>query len=44
MQVQKTNSQSITRLSIHLVWRTKYRYKVLQGDIQIRCRTLLIEI
>ena len=31
-------------LSAHIVWVTKYRYPVLQGDIQKRCRELLIQI
>jgi len=33
-----------TRLTCHIVWSTKYRYEVLVGDIQIRCRSLLIQI
>ena len=37
-------SHSITRLSVHLVWVTKYRYHVLKGDVQKRCRELLIQI
>ena len=37
-------SHSISNLSLHLVWVTKYRYKVLQGDIKKRCRDLLIQI
>lgn len=41
---QRTNSHSVTLLTAHLVWATKYRYKVLQGDIQIRCRSILIQI
>ncbi len=31
-------------LTVHLVWSTKYRYAVLQGDIKIRCRSILIKI
>jgi putative transposase len=31
-------------LTVHLVWVTKYRYKVLTGDIQKRCRELLIQV
>jgi putative transposase len=27
-----------------LVWITKYRYEVLKGDIQLRCRELIIQI
>lgn len=44
MGIQRTNGHTVSRLSVHLVWATKYRYSVLQGDIQIRCRTLLIQI
>lgn len=33
-----------TRLSVHIVWVTKYRYSVLQGDIQKRCRDLVRQI
>src|SRR5919205_1674151 len=28
----------------HLVWVTKYRYHVLEGDIKVRCRDLLMQI
>ncbi|MCK5681437.1 IS200/IS605 family transposase [bacterium] len=35
---------TVTRLTVHLVWVTKYRYKVLSGDIQKRCRELLIQV
>jgi len=38
------NSHSVTRLSVHLVWITKYRYHVLVGDIQARCRDLIIQV
>jgi len=31
-------------MTVHLVWVTKYRYPVLQGDIQQRCRTLIMQI
>ena len=44
MAEQRTNGHSVSRLTAHLVWSTKYRYKVLKGDIQIRCRSLLIQI
>ena len=36
-------SHTVTRLTCHIVWVTKYRYQVLQGDIQHRCRSLLIQ-
>lgn len=28
-------------LHVHIVWSTKFRYSVLKGDIQVRCRDLL---
>ena len=44
MAEQRTNGHSVSRLTAHIVWSTKYRYSVLEGDIQIRCRRLLIQI
>ncbi len=44
MSNYRRNSHSISNLSCHIVWATKYRYHVLQGDIQKRCRDLLIQI
>ena len=41
MQNIRKGSHSIHQLHIHLVWSTKYRYDVLRGDIQIRCRDLI---
>ena len=35
---------TVTRLIAHLVWATKYRYEVLNGDIKKRCRELLIQV
>src|SRR5680860_987303 len=40
----RSNGHTVSRLSVHVVWSTKYRYSVLKGDTQIRCRTLLIQI
>ena len=41
MQNIRKSSHSIHQLHVHLIWSTKYRYEVLQGDIQIRCRDLI---
>ena len=41
---QRSNSHTVSRLSVHMVWSTKYRYNVLQGDIKSRCRPILIQI
>ncbi len=40
----RSNGHTVSRPGVHVVWSTKYRYSVLKGDIQIRCRTLLIQI
>ena len=44
MSNQRSNSHSVSNLTVHLVWSTKYRYSVLEGDIKQRCRTILIQI
>jgi putative transposase len=41
---QRYNGHTISRMTVHLVWVTKYRYPVLQGDIQSRCRSLIMQI
>ncbi len=37
MSYQRSNGHSVSRLTVHLVWSTKYRYSVLEGDIKQRC-------
>ena len=44
MKENRFGSHSVTRLTAHIVWVTKYRYPVLKGDIQKRCRELIIQI
>ena len=44
MDNYRRNSHTISNLSCHIVWSTKYRYHVLQGDLKQRCRDLLIQI
>ncbi len=44
MTKNRYGSHSVSRLTAHIVWVTKYRYHVLKGDIQKRCRELLIQI
>ena len=44
MSYQRTNGHSVSRLTVHIVWSTKYRYSVLEADIKMRCRTLLMQI
>jgi putative transposase len=43
MSKQRTNGHTVSRLTVHIVWSTKYRFKVLEGDLQKRCRKLLIQ-
>ena len=35
------SSHTLTNLQIHIVWVTKYRYKVLRWEIQERCRDVV---
>ena len=44
MDSQRSNGHTVSRLTVHIVWSTKYRYSVLEGDIKLRCRSLLIQI
>ncbi|WP_299837402.1 IS200/IS605 family transposase [uncultured Tenacibaculum sp.] len=40
----RKGSHTVIRLTCHIVWVTKYRYQILKGDIQVRCRELLMQI
>lgn len=42
--MQRSNGHTVSRLTVDIVWSTKYRYPVLEGDIKRRCRSLLIQI
>ena len=44
MEDIRKGSHTVSWLSVHIVWVTKYRYHVLKGDIQLRCRDLLVQI
>ena len=44
MVEQRSNGHTVSQLSVHIVWSTKYRYSVLLGDIKLRCRSILIQI
>ena len=44
MERNRHGSHSVTRLTVHLVWVTKYRYHVLKGEVQQRCWELIIQI
>ena len=40
----RKSSHSLYKIEIHLVWITKYRYKVLKGPIAVRTRDLIRRI
>ena len=40
----RTGSHTVTNLTCHIVWVTKYRYGVLTGDVQKRCRDILVQV
>ncbi|MGB8702424.1 MAG: IS200/IS605 family transposase [Thermosynechococcaceae cyanobacterium] len=44
MVENRRSSHTITRLTVHIVWVTKYRYHVLKGEVQKRCRELIIQV
>ena len=44
MNNQRTNGHTVSELTVDIVWATKYRYSVLEYDIKIRCRSLLIQV
>ncbi|QHT71731.1 IS200/IS605 family transposase [Rhodocytophaga rosea] len=41
MQNLRKPIHSVHQLQVHIVWSTKYRFQVLKGEIQIRCRDLI---
>jgi putative transposase len=44
MRENRKGLHTVSRLTAHIVWVTKYRYHVLEGDIKVRCRDLLSQI
>ena len=44
MEGQRISGHTVSSLAVHIVWSTKYRYKVLKGDIKIRCRSILMQV
>ena len=44
MDGQRLGHHTVSRLTVHIVWATKYRYPVLVGELKPRCRALLIQI
>ena len=44
MENIRKGSHSVHQLHVHLVWSTKYRYSVLQGEVQLRCRDIIRQV
>ena len=44
MESIRKGSHSVHQLHVYLVWSTKYRYSVLKGEVQIRCRDLIRQV
>ncbi len=44
MKENRYGSPTVSRLTAHIIWATKYRSHVLTGGIKIRCRDLLLQI
>jgi putative transposase len=42
--IYRHNNHSVTKPTAHIVWITKYRYKVLKGEIQKRARELIVQV
>ena len=40
----RSGNHTISQLQVHIVWVTKYRYHVLIGDVQKRCRDLIVQV
>jgi putative transposase len=41
---QRRGGHTVSWLTAHIVWVTKYRFQFLQGDVQMRCRELVKQI
>ncbi|MCF6168186.1 IS200/IS605 family transposase [Lutibacter sp.] len=44
MKGQRRMGHTVSRLTVHIVWVTKYRFQVLKGDVQVRCRDIVKQI
>ena len=40
----RRSGHTISQIQAHIVWVTKYRYHVLKGDKQKRCRDIIVQI
>jgi putative transposase len=44
MVKNRKGSHTVYELTVHVVFSTKYRYKVLEGEVQLRCRDLIRQV
>ena len=44
MENLRKSTHSVHQLHVHIVWSTKYRYSVLKGAVQLRCRDLIRQV
>jgi putative transposase len=44
MEGLRKGAHNVHELHVHIVWGTKYRYEVLRGDVQVRCRDLIRQV
>ncbi len=44
MEDLRKSGHSVHQLHVHIVWSTKYRYAILKGDVQLRCRDLIRQV
>lgn len=44
MSKNRYGSHTVSRLTVHVVWVTKYRYHVLRGAVQERCKELVVQV
>ena len=40
----RRSGHTVSQMQAHIVWVTKYRYHVLRGEVQRRCRDLIVQI
>ncbi len=40
----RRGTHSIYELTVHMVFSTKYRFKVLEGEVQLRCRDIIRQV
>ena len=44
MSENRYGSHTVSRLTVHPVWVTKYRCQVLTGEVKVRCKDLIVQV